>query len=122
MRSSSSLQLRSKARIRLALATLIISAASVLISSAAYGQQPQDPENPGFVEVIEVSGLLDDVLAEALENSIVDAQKKGANGLVLQVNSREAIIPDQKLIDLARLIRSSQIPIEVWVGLSLIHI
>tara|TARA_B100000686_G_C16777738_1_gene969669 strand:+ start:508 stop:1701 length:1194 start_codon:yes stop_codon:yes gene_type:complete len=116
MRSSSSLQLRSKARIRLALATLIISAASVLISSAAYGQQPQDPENPGFVEVIEVSGLLDDVLAEALENSIVDAQKKGANGLVLQVNSREAIIPDQKLIDLARLIRSSQIPIEVWVG------
>ena len=116
MRSSSSLQLRSKARIRLALATLIISAASVLISSAAYGQQPQDPENPGFVEVIEVSGLLDDVLAEALENSIIDAQKKGANGVILQVNSREAIIPDQKLIDLARLIRSSQIPIEVWVG------
>ena len=80
------------------------------------GQESQEALNPGYVEVFEVSGLLDDVLASALENSIEDAQKSGANALILQVNSKQAVISNQRLIALGKAFTDSPIPIEVWVG------
>jgi membrane-bound serine protease (ClpP class) len=80
------------------------------------GQESQESLNPGYVEVFEVSGLLDDVLASALENSIEDAQKSGANALILQVNSKQAVISNQRLIALGQAFTDSSIPIEVWVG------
>jgi membrane-bound serine protease (ClpP class) len=80
------------------------------------GQESQESLNPGYVEVFEVSGLLDDVLASALENSIEDAQKSGANALILQVNSKQAVISNQRLIALGQAFADSSIPIEVWVG------
>ena len=88
----------------------------ILMGSAAHGQENQSSEEPGYVEVFEVSGLLDDVLADALDHSIVNAQKNGANALILQVNSKQAVISDKRLIQLARQISSSIIPIAVWVG------
>ena len=68
--------------------TLILSGIFLLIfSGMALSEENETNEDPGYVEVFEVSGLLDDVLADALENAIHDAQRNGANGLILQVNS-----------------------------------
>tara|TARA_B100000579_G_scaffold144787_2_gene117503 strand:- start:7402 stop:8577 length:1176 start_codon:yes stop_codon:yes gene_type:complete len=89
---------------------------SLLSAQQLHGQESQESLNPGYVEVFEVSGLLDDVLASALENSIIDAQKNGANALVLQVNSKQAVISNQRLISLGQAFLDSSIPIEVWVG------
>tara|TARA_Y100000768_G_scaffold56362_1_gene37690 strand:- start:12166 stop:13299 length:1134 start_codon:yes stop_codon:yes gene_type:complete len=97
------------------LITLVLSY-SLLSAEQLHGQESQESLNPGYVEVFEVSGLLDDVLASALENSIIDAQNNGANALILQMNSKQAVISDQRLIALGQAFMDSSIPIEVWVG------
>ena len=56
------------------------------------------------------------MLADALENAIHDAQRNGANGLILQVNSKQAVIPNARLIEIANQIQSANIPVDVWVG------
>ena len=89
---------------------------SLLSAQQLHGQENQESLNPGYVEVFEVSGLLDDVLASALENSIIDAQKNGANALILQMNSKQAVISNQRLVALGQAFLDSSIPIEVWVG------
>ena len=97
--------------------TLILSGIFLLIfSGMALSEENETNEDPGYVEVFEVSGLLDDVLADALENAIHDAQRNGANGLILQVNSKQAVIPNARLIEIANQIQSSNIPVDVWVG------
>ena len=73
-------------------------------------------EQAGFVEVLEVSGLLDDVAADALENAIRAANVDRARSLVLQLNSKQAVISDERLNELAQLISESAVPINVWVG------
>ena len=82
----------------------------------AYSQANQGGQDPGYVEVFEISGLLDDVLADALDNAISAAERNNANALILQVNSKQAVISDSKLMEIANHIQSSVIPIEVWVG------
>ena len=89
---------------------------SLLSAQQLHGQENQESLNPGYVEVFEVSGLLDDVLASALENSIIDAQNNGANALILQMNSKQAVISNQRLVALGQAFLDSSIPIEVWVG------
>tara|TARA_Y100000817_G_C16830162_1_gene533136 strand:- start:10 stop:1185 length:1176 start_codon:yes stop_codon:yes gene_type:complete len=89
---------------------------SFLSAQQLHGQENQESLNPGYVEVFEVSGLLDDVLASALENSIIDAQNNGANALILQMNSKQAVISNQRLVALGQAFLDSSIPIEVWVG------
>ena len=97
--------------------TLILSGIFLLIfSGMALSEEDETNEDPGYVEVFEVSGLLDDVLVDALENAIQDAQRNGANGLILQVNSKQAVIPNARLIEIANQIQSSNIPVDVWVG------
>ena len=97
------------------LMTLVLSY-SLLSAQQLHGQENQESLNPGYVEVFEVSGLLDDVLASALENSIIDAQRNGANALILQMNSKQAVISNQRLTALGQAFMDSSIPIEVWVG------
>ena len=88
---------------------------SLLSAQQLQGQENQESLNPGYVEVFEVSGLLDDVLASALENSIINAQNNGANALS-QMNSKQAVISNQRLVALGQAFLDSSIPIEVWVG------
>ena len=94
--------------------TLILSGIFLLIfSGMALSEENETNEDPGYVEVFEVSGLLDDVLADALENAIHDAQRNGANGLILQVNSKQAVIPNARLIEIANQNQSANIPVDV---------
>ena len=81
-----------------------------------HAQENQELLDPGYVEVFEVSGLLDQVLASALEDSITDAQTSGANALILQLNSKQAVISNERLVSIGQAFMNSSIPIEVWVG------
>lgn len=88
------------------------------LSAPAAAQDEVDPavEAAGFVEILEVSGLLDEVMADAIEDAVRGANTDGARALVLQVNSKQAVISDQRLNDLAALIDESPVPVAVWVG------
>ena len=87
---------------------------SVYLSHA--NAQDTQPENAGFVEVFEVSGLLDEVLSDVLSNALDEVQRNGARALILQVNSKQAVISDAELNEIAQQIKNSTVPIDVWVG------
>ncbi|MEM7287251.1 MAG: NfeD family protein [Actinomycetota bacterium] len=90
----------------------------VLVTPATAQDGELDPavEAAGFVEIFEVSGLLDDVLAAAIEDAVRGVNSDGARGLVLQVNSKQAVVSDERLNELAALIAESPVPVSVWVG------
>ena len=71
---------------------------------------------PGVVDVVEVSGYLDPIMANFIERSIDKASADGSLGLVLQVNSSRATVDDQRLRELADRILGSDVPVTVWVG------
>ena len=116
MRFTPSVKTVKSSRSKIFLLITLILGCSFLSAQQLHGQENQESLNPGYVEVFEVSGLLDDVLASALENSIIDAQNNGANALILQMNSKQAVISNQRLVALGQAFLDSSIPIEVWVG------
>ena len=116
MRFTPSVKTVKSSRSKIFLLITLILGYSFLSAQQLHGQENQESLNPGYVEVFEVSGLLDDVLASALENSIIDAQNNGANALILQMYSKQAVISNQRLVALGQAFLDSSIPIEVWVG------
>ena len=72
--------------------------------------------DPGYVQVIEVSGLLDRVLVDFVETQISEAEDEGALALVLQLNSAGAVVADERLDELVARVRSAEVPVDVWVG------
>jgi membrane-bound serine protease (ClpP class) len=69
-----------------------------------------------FVDVLQVSGLLDRVVADEVRRAIDRADADGAQALILQLNSRGAVIPDEDVAQLAAAIHDAAVPVAVWVG------
>ncbi len=98
---------------------LVLVVASLL--GAASGAAAQDDGTPaetdaGFVRVFEVSGLLDPVVAAAIEHAIDSAENDGARALVLQLDSAQAVVSDERLNELATRFSDATVSIAVWVG------
>ncbi len=95
---------------------------SVAASGASEGVAPSGvsegaaDSGSDVFDVVEVSGFLDGIMAEFIERSIDKASAEGSFGLVLQVNSPLATIDNQRLTELAARIRSSDVPVSMWVG------
>ena len=70
----------------------------------------------GTVDVVEVSGYVDPIMADFIERSIRTASERGSLGLVLQVNSSRAVAGDERIRELASLIRASEVPVSMWIG------
>ncbi len=95
----------------LALATLVLLAPGGGAPAAAGGDG-----SGAVVDVVEVSGLLDGIVASAIERAIGDAEADGSIALVLQVNSTGAVIDDERLVELAERLASASVPVTMWVG------
>jgi len=68
------------------------------------------------VDVFEVSGLIDNVVANGIERAVERSSTNGAQALVLQVNSRGAVVDQQRMAQLLTVVRDSAVPVGVWVG------
>jgi membrane-bound serine protease (ClpP class) len=68
------------------------------------------------VDVLQVSGFVDDILIDEIGNAIERAQNGGAQALILQVNSDGTIVDDDVVAKLLNDIANAPIPIGVWVG------
>ena len=68
------------------------------------------------VDVLQVSGFIDDILIDEIGNAIERAQNGGAQALILQVNSDGTIVDDDVVAKLLNDIANAPIPIGVWVG------
>ena len=98
------------------LAAVAVVGALALTFAAPSPAAALDGGGRSFVTVIEVSGLLDRVLVDFVETQIARAERKGSVALVLQLNSEGAVVSDGRLDALVDRVRSSRVPIAVWVG------
>jgi membrane-bound serine protease (ClpP class) len=76
----------------------------------------QSGQETGVVDVLQVSGLLDRVVADEVSRAIERSAADGAQALILQVNTRGAVIPDADVAELATAIHRSEVPVAIWVG------
>ncbi len=84
-------------------------------STPAGAQDAGDPD-PGVVSVIEVSGLLDRVLVDFVDQEISAAEDAGVVALVLQLDSKGAVVADAELDALVERIEDADVPVDVWIG------
>ena len=68
------------------------------------------------VDVLQVSGFIDDILVSEIEAAIKRASGEGAQALILQVNSDGTVVDDSVVTALLEQIENAPIPIGVWVG------
>jgi membrane-bound serine protease (ClpP class) len=68
------------------------------------------------VDVQEVSGLLDEIQADAIEKALVRSAEAGSQALILQVNTRGAVISRERMVELLEQIAASKVPVAIWVG------
>jgi len=68
------------------------------------------------VDVQEVSGLLDEIQADAIEKALVRSGDAGSQALILQVNTRGAVISRERMSDLLANIAAADVPVAIWVG------
>jgi membrane-bound serine protease (ClpP class) len=68
------------------------------------------------VDVIQVNGLIDPIVADFIRHSIHAAETEGATVLVVQLNSGGGVLSPAQEARLAKDISSSPVPVAVWVG------
>lgn len=99
---------------RLAIALLGLAAALGVAQSAA----AQGTSQPAVrvLDVVEVSGLLDAPVVDFVERRLEAAVADGAEAVVLQLNSKGAVVPAERVARLAETIAASPVPVGIWVG------
>lgn len=78
--------------------------------------QPSSPDSQPPVDVIEVSGRIDGIVAHFIERSIETSTADGSQLLVIQLDSPGSILSDGRMDELAAAIGGSSVPVAVWVG------
>ena len=110
---------------RLAIALLASLAAFSLFGQPAGAQSDDGAADPGAdttsgapqpVDVLQVSGLFDDILIDSINDAIDRADRDGAQALILQVNSRGTVVDDDTLARLLTDVAEAPVPIAIWVG------
>jgi membrane-bound serine protease (ClpP class) len=104
---------------RLAIGLLMTAVAHGVVAAPAGasdgGGNEVDPDL-GRVDVLLVSGLFDRIVVDAVESAIDDAVAADAQALILQVNSRGAVVSDERMEELLAAVAESPVPIAIWVG------
>lgn len=68
------------------------------------------------VDLLQVDGLLDDIVADEIEAAIERAVANGSQALILQTNSRGAVVSDARMAELMRSVAEAPVPVAIWVG------
>lgn len=90
--------------------------ASVLPAAGQTPTPATTPEDPGFVAVVKVNGLLDPVMVDFVGGAISAAEDEGAVALVLQINSTGVVVDDVRFARLLEQMSFATVPMAVWVG------
>jgi len=68
------------------------------------------------VDVLQVSGLVDPVVVDQIEQAIDRAATDGAQALILQMNTRASVVSRGEMARLYERIANAPVPIAIWVG------
>lgn len=101
---------------------LLVVMAGVLLTGApppvaAQAQLPQEQAPAaGVVDVVAIDGRIDPVVVDFLSASVDAAEKAGSEVLVIQLNTRGVLVDRDRFATLVERLRSSRVPVAVWVG------
>ncbi len=104
------------------MALVLVMVGFILTSGPAGAQDDTETDRldgvgeSGFVDVIEVNGLIDPVLADFIERSLDESARAGARAVVLQMESGGAAVSDERIGELASTIAEFPVPVSVWLG------
>lgn len=107
------------------LAAPLVTAAVLSLAGSAGASAPDDsaPADPvssatglAPVDVLQVTGLFDSVVVNAIDEAIDRAGSNGSQALILQVNSGGAVVPESEMRDLVQRVADAPVPIGIWVG------
>jgi membrane-bound serine protease (ClpP class) len=114
---------------RLAIALLTTAAGLSLFAGGVSAQDDQGGDDPtpdtvvtpggatiAPVDVLQVSGFMDDILVAEIRDAIERADDSGAQALILQVNCDGTVVDDSVVEALLEDIATAPVPIGVWVG------
>jgi membrane-bound serine protease (ClpP class) len=107
--------------VRLITGFVLVAAVSIggSIGGAAATAAPQQAAgDPPEVTVVKVSGTLDPVLAEFIEQSIDQAEARRAVWLVLWMNSSDTVVSDERVAELLERVRTADVNVAIWIGQS----
>ena len=99
---------------RLLIALVAGIAAGGLLAAPAAAQDIGDSVAP--VDVLQVSGLFDDIVVAEIHDAIDRSLADGSQALILQVDSRGSVVSDEVMADLMAHIDGAPVPVAVWVG------
>lgn len=68
------------------------------------------------VDVVEVNGLIDEIVANDIEQAIDRAENSNSQAIILQLNSQGSVISSARMMQVFEKIINSKLPIGVWVG------
>ena len=104
-----------KRRIMCGLGLVLVAPVMGILSSNG-AQAATDAEKLAPVDVVEVSGLIDNIVAQSIGDSIERSQNNGAQAVVLQFNTKGAVVSRDRMAEIAAAIQDSKIPVAIWVG------
>lgn len=68
------------------------------------------------VDVLQVSGLFDAVTVDSILDAIDESESNGAQALILQLNTRGAVVSNDDMRGLLQRVADARIAIGIWVG------
>lgn len=84
------------------------------------GACPEDlngiPASDTALRIVKVAGLIDPVVQRHLLNELHQAERSGALGIVIWMNSKGSVLSDDEYSELATALADSPIQTAVWVG------
>ena len=95
---------------------LIVAAPAFSFLAAGSASAASDSTKLAPVDVVEVSGLVDSIVADNIVSSLERSQSNGAQAVILQVNTRGAVIGRERMTELLTTIAESKVPVAIWVG------
>ena len=95
---------------------LIVAAPAFSFLSSGVASAADTAERLAPVDVVEVSGLVDSIVADNIASSLERSQSNGAQAIILQMNTRGAVIGRERMTNLLGTIAASKIPVAIWVG------
>lgn len=114
---------------RLAAATLLASAVVGLVAAPASAHDELDPdshesdiphivgeERTRLIVVVEVSGLIDPIMASYIKRQLVTATGLHAIAVALQIDSAGTTLDGAELVELLDSVRLAHLPVGAWVG------
>jgi membrane-bound serine protease (ClpP class) len=68
------------------------------------------------VDVLQVSGLFDEVVVDSIVDAIDRAEQQGSQALILQLDTKGAVVSRDQMAALLQQVVDARVPVGVWVG------